>query len=182
MKRTQSAQTHHSLSFRQSPLHHVRARGRRKKVRVSSWIPPQIRVELQRQTERTGLSLSVLIAAILEKEVQQSIEEQYAIRLEPMIRKIIREELQTFGNRIVHFLMIIGYAAEQGRLLISNVLERVLLLLKVPDVDDILTTLVDRSNDTARKNVIEGMPPIKTLEEEWWKRNTDGEEERFVSP
>jgi uncharacterized membrane protein YheB (UPF0754 family) len=153
-----------------------------KKVKVCSWIHPQVHTALQRQVERTGLSRSVLIAAILEKAVDQSIEEQYATRLEPMIRKILREEFQAFGNRIVHFLMITGFAAEQGRLLISNVLERVLRLLRVPDVDDILTRLCDRSNDTARKNVIEGMPPIHTLEEEWRKRNTDEEEERLAYP
>lgn len=114
--------------------------------------------------------------------MHRSIEEQYVTELEPLIRKIMREEFQTFGNRIVHFLMIIGYAAEQARILIINVVERVLLLLKVPDVDGTLTSLRDRSSDLARKNVIEGMPPIKTLEEEWWKRTTEGEEERKARP
>ena len=137
---------------------------------------------LQRRADQTGVSVSALVAAIVEQHVLRSIEEQYATELEPMIRKIMREEFQTFGNRIVHFLMIIGYAAEQARILIINVVERVLLLLKVPDVDGTLTSLRDRSSDLARKNVIEGMPPIKTLEEEWWKRTTEGKEERKARP
>jgi hypothetical protein len=159
----------------------ARSAPRWKKVKVSSWIPPLVKAELQRRVERTGLSMSVLIAAILEKDMYQSIETQYATQLEPMLRKIMRDEFLAFGNRIVHFLMIIAFAAEQARILLTNVLERVLLLVSVPlsELDATLQSLVDRSRDTARRNVIEGTAPIKTLIEEWKKRaNTEAQERR----
>src|SRR3712207_1267825 len=89
--------------------------------KVTSWIPSLLKAELVRIAERNGLSLSQTIAALLEKLIQQDLHQQHEAVLFPMFKKALHEEFLAFGNRIVFFLMRIAFAAEQSRILITNV-------------------------------------------------------------
>ena len=82
-----------------------------------------------------------------------------------MIKQAIREELRTFGNRLVFFLMRIAFASEQARILITNVLDRILRREAV--TEKTFTNLVDQSNKMARRNIIHKSPQMKSLLEEW---------------
>ncbi len=82
-----------------------------------------------------------------------------------MFRKAIHEEFRALGNRIVFFLMRIAFAAEQSRILIATILKRFLKYQGAPD--DTYTSLVDQSNQMAKRNIIKRTPQMKTLIEEW---------------
>ena len=77
---------------------------------------------------------------------------------------MIREELRAFGDRIVHFLMRIAVAIEAARILITNVLDRILLLTGKPDE---YASLVQRSDILARQKVTDKIPYLKTLVQTW---------------
>ena len=134
-------------------------------VKATTWLHPLIKAELERKAALTGLSLSKVMASLLEEKVQQDIHRQHDALLYPLLRQIIREELRTFSNRIVFFLMRIAFAAEQSRILITNILDRVLRREGVPE--QTFTTLVDQSNRMARRNITQKTPQIQSLLEEW---------------
>jgi hypothetical protein len=96
--------------------------------------------------------------------------------LYPVIRQVIREELRAFGDRIVHFLMSIAVAIEAARILITNVLDRILLLTGKPDE---YASLVQRSDILARQKVTDKIPYLKTLVQKWnTKEREQGEGEQ----
>ncbi len=139
-------------------------------VKATTWLNPRVKAELERRAELTGLSLSKVMATGLEEWIQWELHKQHEALLYPIIRQIIREELQAFGNRIVFFLMRIAFAAEQSRILITNVLDRILRKEGVPV--ERFHSLVDQSNKMARRNIVTKTPQIKSLIEEWngsWK-------------
>ncbi len=146
-------------------------------VKVTLWVKPTVKAELERQAKLHNLSLSKTGAAGLEAWVQQNIHDQQEALLYPIIRQVIREELRTFGNRIVFFLMRIAYAAEQSRILITNVLDR--LLRREGAGGETITTLLDQSNRLARRNIIHKSPQLQTLIEEW---EAEGREEETGKP
>jgi hypothetical protein len=139
--------------------------GKWRAVKATTWLNPRVKNELERTAESWEMSLSKVMATALEEWVHQHIHKQHEALLYPKLRQIIREERQASDNRIVFFLMRIAFAAEQSRILITNVLDRILRLLKVPE--QTLTTLVDQSSRMARRNIIQKSPQIKLLLEEW---------------
>lgn len=82
-----------------------------------------------------------------------------------MMRKLLREELRLFGNRLVFFLMRIAFASEHARILVANILDRVLRLTGADHTA--FTSIIDKSNKKARRNIIAKTPHIKSLLDEW---------------
>jgi hypothetical protein len=138
---------------------------KRQTVKLTVWMKQPVYEEIQRIASHTHLSLSKIGATALEEWVHQRIHTQHETLLYPIIRQIIREELRTFGNRVVFFLMRIAFAAEQSRILITNILDRVLRLVHAPE--QTFTSLVDQSNKMAQRNIINKSPQIKSLIDEW---------------
>ncbi len=134
-------------------------------VKATTWLNPIVKAELERRAEITGLSLSKIMATGLEEWVQWELHKQHEGLLYPILRQMIREELRAFEDRIVFFLMKIAFAAEQARILITNVLHRILKRDGV--TDEIFHSLVDQSNKMARRNIVTKTPQIKTLIKEW---------------
>ena len=140
-------------------------RKRQKAVRLTLWVQPGVKLSLQTIAAANGLSLSATGATGLEEWVRWDIQRQQEALLQPLLRKIIREELRSFSNRLVFFLMRIAFAAEQGRILITNVLERVLRREGVPVQR--IHNLVDQSDKLARRNIIQKTPKLRSLIDEW---------------
>lgn len=145
--------------------------GRVKLVHTTIWLHPAVRAELERFAARENLSLSQVGAAACEEWVRQTIHKQFASLLQPIMRQIVREELTAFGNRIVFFLMRIAFAAEQARILVTNILSRLLKHLGAPD--STFQNLVDQSSKMAQRNIITKSPQLKSLMQEW-----EGSQER----
>ncbi len=121
--------------------------------------------ELKHIATTDGLSVSSVGATAVHEWILWKIHKREESLMYPKLRQIIREEQQAFGNRIVFFLMRIAFAAEQARILITNVLHRILKRDGV--TDEIFHSLVDQSNKMARRNIVTKTPQIKTLIKEW---------------
>lgn len=134
-------------------------------VKLTLWVNSLVKAEIQRIAEREGLSISKVGAAALEAWVHQSIYRQHDAMLFPMLRQVMREELRAFGNRIVFFLLRIAFAAEQARILITKVLDRILRREGVTDAG--FRKLLDDSNTLAQRNIIKKTEQMKTLFDEW---------------
>ena len=91
-----------------------------------------------------------------------------------MIEQTVRRELRSFGNRLVFFLMRIAYASEQSRILITNILDRILRREGV--TPETFTSLVDKSNTMARRNIIHKSPQLQSLLDEWERSFHDEQE------
>jgi len=145
--------------------------GRVKLVHTTIWLHPLVRAELERIAERELLSLSQVGATACEEWVRYNIHRQQESVIITKLRQVMREELQTFGNRIVFFLMKIAFPAEQARILITNVLKWV---VKLAGLDlKAYYNMVDESSSMARKNIIAKSPQIKGLMEKWEGMFTD---------
>jgi hypothetical protein len=96
----------------------------RKKGKLTLWVNPIVKAELQRRAARNGLSISAAGAALLERALQQSIDMEYGALLAPVIREQIHREMRTYSSQIVKMLVRVAYAAEQTRSLVTNILGR----------------------------------------------------------
>ena len=137
----------------------------RNTVKVTLWVKPAVKAELERLAGMDGLTVSKTGATFLEEVIHQKLHIQHAMLLQPIIEQTVRKELRAFGNRLVFFLMRIAFASEQARILITNVLDRILRREAV--TPETFTSLVDQSNKMARRNIIQKTPQMKSLLEEW---------------
>jgi hypothetical protein len=138
---------------------------RLKLIHTTTWLPPAIRAEIERIAGCEKLAVSQVCAIGLGQWVRQRLHDQHEETLYPVLRQLIRDELRSFGNRLV-FLMRIAFAAEQTRILTTNLLNRYLKHQGVPD--ETFNSLVDKSNKMAKRNIIARTPELKSLMEEWW--------------
>ena len=162
-----------------------------KLIHTTIHLHPLVRAELARIAEQESLSVSKVGAEALAEWVRWKIHQQQEGLLYPIIRQIIREELRAFSNRIVFFLMRIAFSAEQGRILITNVLKWVLKLFWIivkllktstaeegkQDFTAIFNSLVADSNLLAQCNIITKTAQMKRLLEEWEASYRDEREE-----
>jgi hypothetical protein len=148
---------------------------RMKLVHTTFWLHPLVRSELERIAECERLTLSQVGATGLDQWVRGRLHDQHESLLYPVLRQLIRDELRAFGNRIVFFLIRIAFAAEQSRILITNVLHKLTIQMGLPI--DKFNEMVDKSNKMARRNIIARSPEIKTLMKEWEASHEDEKEE-----
>jgi hypothetical protein len=143
---------------------------RERVVPVTLHVRISVKAEIQRlaaslSTQNEHMSVSKVGGALLEDAIRRDIQRQQEALLYPLIRQVIREELQAFGNRIVFFLMRIAFASEQSRILITNILDR--LLIRMGKSEQTVAQLVKQSTRMARRNIIQKTPQMKSLLEEW---------------
>jgi hypothetical protein len=87
--------------------------------------------ELEHIGLQEGLSLSQVGKTALGEWIHQRLHDKHEALLYPVLRQLLRDELTTFGNGLVFFLMRIAFAAEQTRILVTNMLSRFLKYLGV---------------------------------------------------
>jgi hypothetical protein len=145
-----------------------------KLIHTTLHLHPLVRAELERRAGEAALSVSSVGATLLADAIRQDIHSQYQSLLQPILRQIIRDELRALGNRIVFFLMRIALASEQTRVLVTNILERILTREGV--ANERFHQLLDQSTKIARRNIIQKTPQLKTLLKEW--EGVFGEEEK----
>jgi len=148
--------------------------GRSKLVHSTFHAEPRVHAEMLHLAGEQGLSFSQTVNAACRFYANATIEKQHAESLRDVVRQIIREELAAFGHRIVYFLMRIAFSAEQGKLLITNVLK---FVLKLAGLDQkTYVTLVDESAKLAKRNILANTPQFKALLAEWEER--EGKEDK----
>ena len=139
--------------------------GRTKLIHSTVHYEPRVHAGLKRIADEKGFSFSEVGNAAGRFYVSATLEEQHAETSKDVFRQIIREELQAFGHRIVYWLMRIAFSAEQGKLLITNVLK---FVLKLAGIDQkTYVTLVTESGKQAKRNILANTPQFKDLMTEW---------------
>lgn len=153
-------------SRRQNPRSPKRVTTRVKLVHTTLWLHPDSRAELERIAKREGLSLSSIGAEVVDEWVRHNIHKQYSTLIQPILRQIIREEIQVSDNRKVFFLMRIAYTTEQARIIIINLAKLLITtLLRLPL--EKFEKLIDDSDKMARRKITEKSPQMKALLDEW---------------
>lgn len=131
---------------------------KRQTVKVTVWVKPVVKAELQRRAEREGLSLSATGAAFLERALQADIDMQYGSLLQPVIEKAIATHMRSYSTRIAVLLVRSIFASEQTRSLAANILGR------QPGVSQpVLEDILNRSSQTAKRNITRITPQLTEL-------------------
>ena len=108
---------------------------------------------------RTSVSPSVL-AAFLVIGVQHNVNLQYGALLQPVIEKVIREEMQGFKTHLAWLLVRIAFDTGQTRSLATNILNR------QPGLDnDAFRAIVTESAKAAKSNLTRRTPQLTELYE-----------------
>ncbi len=137
-------------------------------AKVTLWVKPVVKAELERRAEREGLSLSATGAAFLEKAMQQSIDMQYGALLQPIIEQTISKHLRARDDRIAFLLARAAYESGMTKAL-------VLFVLKQAGVDqNRLKAMLDESSRKARTTLLRKTPQLETVLSEvaaWLEEN-----------
>jgi hypothetical protein len=150
--------------------HHT---AKERKVRGSIWMKPGVKLAMLRIAELDGLSFSETCDTALEVYARQKIHQQEEALFEPRFQKIVREENRSLGNRLVFFEMRNAIAAEQTRILTTDLYKR--QLLKEGISQEQIEKKVDAAYNLARSNVLKKTPQLTALLDAWW-RDSDASE------
>jgi hypothetical protein len=163
-----------------SPLHDSAAgRGqnthdaKERKVRGSIWMQPKVKLAMLHIAQLGGRSFSETCDTALEIFARQKIHDQEEALFEPRFRKIAREENRALGNRLVYFAMRNAIAAEQTRILTTDLYKR--QLLKEGISQEQIEQKVDQAYNLARSNVLKKSPQLTALLDAWWNASPDEE-------
>ena len=155
-----------TVLFTQPPA--TKHSSKQKTVKVTLWVKPLVKAELQRRAEQEGVSLSATGAAFLEQAMQASVDMHYGALLEPIIERTINTHLRARDNRLA-FLLARG-AFESGMTKALAV-----FLLKQAGVDQgRLKAMLDESSRKARMTLLKRTPQLETVLSEvaaWLEEN-----------
>jgi hypothetical protein len=138
-----------------------------RKVRGSIWMQPRVKLAMLRIAELDDLSFSEACDTALEVYARQKIHDQEEALSEPRFRKIAREENRSLGNRLVFFEMRNAIAAEQTRILTTDLYKR--QLQKEGISQEQIEQKVDQAYTLARSNVLKKSPQLAGLLDAWWQ-------------
>jgi hypothetical protein len=136
-----------------------------KLVHSTFWIDPRVRAEMQRQATEEGISVSEVGAKACAAWVRNSIREQQDDLFEPRLRHMMRQEIQTLGERLVFFEMRNAFASEQTRILTIDLYKR--QLQKEGVTQEKMYELIDQSDKMAQQNITHRSPKFKGLLLQW---------------
>jgi hypothetical protein len=106
-------------------------------------VDPLLKAEVQRIATAEALSVSQVGATGRGEWVHQRLHDQHEALLYPTMRQLVRDENRALGNRLVFFQMRTAFASEQTRILVTNMLDR--MLKKDGVKPEIFNSLVDKS-------------------------------------
>ena len=102
----------------------VKRQAKRQTVKLTTWVKPGVKAELQRIAKAEGLSLSRTGAAALEEWLAGRLQVQYAGILQPIIEQAIAKQMRAYSSRIAVLLVRSMFTSEQTRALTTNILTR----------------------------------------------------------
>jgi hypothetical protein len=131
---------------------------KRQTVKLTTWVKPSVRHELQRIAEAEGLSLSRTGAAALEDWLAKRLNIQYAGILEPIIQRAIAKEMRAYSSRIALLLVRSLFTSEQTRAIAYNILRR------QPGMnDEKLDDIMEGSKNIAKRNIGQVSPELTPI-------------------
>ncbi len=128
---------------------------------------------MQRLAKQDGLSFSAACADALEIFARAKIHDQEETLFEPRMQAMLRREIRASDNRHIYFEMRNAIAAEQTRILITDLYKRQLqqegMSLKK------INQKVDDAYTMAKKNILRKTktPQLRNLLAEWWRATED---------
>ena len=147
----------------------MRSSAKRQTEKLTIWVKPSVKCELQRIAAAEGLTLSRTGAAALEEWLARRSHIQHRGIFQPMIEQAIAKEMRAYSSRIATLLVRSMFASEQTRALATNILGR------QPGVTQpVLDHILDGTSDTAKRNITRVTPQLASLiaEIETWLTQT----------
>src|ERR687896_326576 len=134
------------------PIHNKRTQ------KLTLWVEPIVKEELERIAKREGLSLSKSGAAFLKRSLQQHIVLAYSALLTPIIETAIDKRMRARDTRLAFLLARTAFSAEQTRSLVTNILDR-----QSGMTEDLLKTILEMTKRTAKGNLTRRNPELEEL-------------------
>jgi hypothetical protein len=143
--------------------------------KLTLWVEPIVKEELERRAKREGLSLSKSGAVFLKRSLQQNIDLEYSALLTPIIEAIIDKRMRERDSRLAWLLVRVAFASEQTRAIVANILGR-----QQGMTEDILKDILAMSQRTAKGNITRKTPQLTELMEavEKWLAEDEKKEPR----
>ena len=136
----------------------VKRQAKRQTVKLTTWVKPSVKHELQRIAEVEKLSLSRTGAAALEDWLAKRLEIQYASFLEPIIQRAIAKGMRAYSSRIAALEVRSLFTSEQTRAIAYNILRR------QPGItDEKLDDIMDGSKNSAKRNIGQVSPELTPI-------------------
>jgi hypothetical protein len=143
----------------------MRSPAKRQTVKLTTWVKPSVKHELQRIAEAERLSLSRTGAAALEDWLAKRLDIQYAGILEPIIQRGIAKEMRSYSSRLALLVVRSLFTSEQTRAIAYNILR------KQPGLtDEKVDAIMVGSKNTAKRNIGQVSPelaPVIQVIEQW---------------
>src|SRR6266487_3917809 len=131
---------------------------KRQTVKLTLWVKPVVKRELQRVAEQKGLSISSTGAGLLEWALQQNLVLQQAALLERCIDKAIGKHMRRYSTRLAVLLVYSAFSSEQTRSIVTNILGR------QPGITpDVLNTILDSSKKAAKRKITYKTPELEDI-------------------
>ena len=129
---------------------------KRQTVQISGWGRPQLKAVLQRLAESEGISVSQTVIAILENGVREKLHIQQEILAEPILRKLLREELRPLKNNLSEFHGRCMFEIGQMRWLFINKLYSEVISPEKRFTKEAFYNLLDTSRKETLKSIHQG--------------------------
>ena len=130
----------------------------RRLERVTIWVEPAVKAEVERIAGQEGVSLSAAGAAFLREAVRQKLHVQHAVLLQPIIEQAIRRQMGTLSTRLAWLLVRVAFDAGQTRSLVTNILGR-----QAGVSPEVLKTILAGSGKSAKANITRRTPQMTEL-------------------
>jgi hypothetical protein len=164
---TQPARSHIPMRAEQTDTKTPRSQNtlsaRKPKEKLTLWIDPIVKAEVQRRAKRQGLSESEVGAALLKKGIQVDVDMSYGALLTPVFENVLRRYMAARDNRMASLLVRACIAIEQTRGVAVNILGRQPAKTQNVLKPDVLNDILDRSLDDAKKKITNRSPELKEL-------------------
>jgi hypothetical protein len=150
----------------------------RRTARLTLRVYPGVKTALERIAHDDNVSLSEASAKGLEIFARSNIHDQEEALFEPRMQAMMRGEIRASDNRHIYFEMRNAIAAEQTRILTTDLYKR--QLLKEGTALKEINKKLDDAYNMARTNVLRKTksPQLKNLLSEWWRLTEDWTSDR----
>jgi hypothetical protein len=128
--------------------------------KLTLWVEPVVKDELERIAKREGLSLSQSGAAFLKRSLQQHIDLAYSALLTPIIEAAIDKRMRARDSRLAWLLVRVAFDTGQTRSFVTNILGR-----QQGMTEETLKTILAMSQRTAKGNITRKTTQITELME-----------------
>jgi hypothetical protein len=154
--------------------------GSESKEHASIWMKPGVKFAIQRLAKNTGVSFSSACDTGLEVYARAKIRDQEETLFEPRMQAMMRREIRSSDNRHIYFEMRNAIAAEQTRIMTTDLYKRQLQKEGIP-LKQIHKKLDDAYN-MARDNILRKTksPQLRNLLAAWWRATEEQAESRAV--